>query len=356
MKKIGILTFHYADNWGAVLQTYALRKAINDFGDCEGEVINYIPAGYAYRLPELRRESKELLFKKRQKFEQFLKGQCGINQSVLEAVEGNEYDIYCVGSDQVWNTCLPENVDREYFLPHLKENAKRITYAASVGTSTKEVDIKCFEEYLPKFSAVSVREKAYVPFAQKYATCECVHVLDPTMLLEKSDYEKLIREKGLPENRREPYVLFFWYVIDDEMMKGVAFVNSLAEKYGLRVVHTIPDAPDYMFAKDAESVLYAGVEEFLSLVQNAEFVVTNSYHGAIFSLQFEVPLYMLVSAVRRGRLDDLAEQFGLEDRKVTGYLSPAEMNREMDFADIKHKMSEGRKKSLEYLRGALEID
>lgn len=350
MKKIGILTFHYADNYGAVLQAYALRKVLNTFEDCEAEIINYVPSGYKMRLHEKRGNAVTKLRERRSKIELFLREQCKVDVPMLSSVQGNEYDYYCVGSDQVWNTQLPENSEYEYFLPHLDNDAVRFSYAASVGIEMTQVQETVFETYIPKFSHISLREREYIDSFSVFTNKKCHHVLDPTLLLEQVDYELLIERKtegDLPY--KKPYVLFFWYHIEDDLFRCVEFVNALARKFGLAVVHSVPDAPAYMFCENCGYMMYSGIEEFLLIVKNADFVVTNSYHGTIFAMQFERPFYMFISKNRGSRLDNLVEMFGLEERVVRKYMSPAQMNKDIDFGKIKNIMSKKREMSMRYI-------
>ena len=99
MKKVGILTFHYSDNYGAVLQAYALRRIINQLPYCQAQIINYVPLGTKYTLYENTEEGRELLIEKRKLFEEFLRENCGIDTPVIHEISGNDYDYYCAGSD-----------------------------------------------------------------------------------------------------------------------------------------------------------------------------------------------------------------------------------------------------------------
>ena len=115
MKKVGILTFHYVDNYGAVLQAYALRKKINELPECRAEIINYVPSGFEYELYGNGEKYRAMLQKKRQSFEAFLSKYCGVNTPIISSVEDSGYDYYCVGSDQVWNSGYC-NMDKAFFL------------------------------------------------------------------------------------------------------------------------------------------------------------------------------------------------------------------------------------------------
>jgi hypothetical protein len=352
MKKIGILTFHYADNYGAVLQAYALRKIINSLPDCKAEIINYVPEGYVYYLYKDDGSEKKLLEKRRELIEEFLMQECGICSSMIYNVKGNDYDYYCVGSDQVWNIDLRENKDLEYFLPNLDDKAVKIAYAASIGIEIERIDENIFKKYLPQFNNISLREGTYIEYIEQICNVKCEKVLDPVLLLNKDEYEYLI-DKERP--KKKPYILLFWYILDDELMKCIEFVNTLARKYGLAIVHSIIGAPRYMFCNDAGCMMNEGIDGFLWYMKHAEFVITNSFHGAVFAAQFERPFYIFISNIRRSRLDNLVEILDIKDRVINGYISPGEMNKNINFEAIRNRLKVERDKSMNFLRKALDI-
>lgn len=351
MKKVGILTLHYSDNYGAVLQVYALRRAINHFQGYEAEIINYVPKNFKYRLYVNNEDVRILLCQKRKAFEHFLQKECGVNTAMVSEVVGNQYDYYCVGSDQVWNLDF-SNV--EFFFPHLDENALRFSYAASIGMSIERTlqNEAVFQKYLPAFKAVSLREQEHLEFIQKNAGKECAWVLDPTLLLTGKDYETVIAKEKL---MKEPFIFFFWLRHDFEVTRGIEFVNTISRKYHLPIVHTIFDAKGYTFYRDAGCMIYEGVENFLWYIKNASFVVTNSYHATLFSIQFRTPFYTFPVETMRSRIDTLKQKLLIDDRIVDKYISPEKLNENVDFVRIEEILSQERKSSFGYLKMALDV-
>lgn len=354
-KKIGILTFHYANNHGAVLQAYALRETVNSFPGCQAELINYVPKGYRY--PVLAGSSIEALGRMREKFNRFLAEHCGVCTPMLHSVTGNAYDLYLVGSDQVWNTDLLEVVtDYEYFLPHLDREARRIAYSASIGMKVENMDQTLFQKYLPAFHSISLREKSYQGIISRLAGKLCASTLDPSMLLDGGHYEALIeRPDFAPESSRteEPFLLYFWYDMGDGGLGGIGTVNTLARKYGLIVRHTFlseHSAARQMLVRDGGCMFESGIGEFLWYIKNASVVVTNSFHGVVFSLLFQRPLYLFYPEIRSSRQENLVELFGLERRTVKGYISPDQLNLEMDYGPIFKILEQERERSLSYLK------
>lgn len=351
MKTVGILTFHYVDNYGAVLQTFALRNKINTFDGYQAEIINYVPDNFKYGLYENTEEARQLLIRKRRSFENFLSEKCNVNSPIVSKVIGNQYDYYCVGSDQVWNMDFSE---KEYFFPHLSESDVRFSYAASIGMSLKKTmhykDI--FEKYVSKFKAVSLREQEHTDFVRESCGKECLCVLDPTLLLMEQEYVPIIASEKLIE---KPFIFFFWLRHDSKVMKGVEFANMLSRKYNLPIVHSLYDAKNYTFSLNAGCMIYEGIENFLWYIKNASFVVTNSYHVTLFSMQFKTPFYVFVAEAMRSRIDMLKQIFLIDDHVVEGYMSSSDINDNIDFKFIENILKVERIKSVNYLKKALDI-
>lgn len=352
MKKIGILTFHYADNYGAVLQAFALYKTINSFSDCKAEFINYVPEGYCY--PVISGNcALDIIRRRREKINGFLTNYCGIHTPMLRSVTGNKYDVYVVGSDQVWNTDIPEvAADYEYFLPNLSSEAKRIAYSASIGMDIEQIDRKLFQTYLPKFDSILLREKSYVNVISDLSGKKCEWALDPTMLLNENDYDAILERPNVSEN---PYLLYFWF---GEDLNSIELVNTIARKYDLSIIHLFSPENNILrtlLVNDGGSINEAGIGEFLWYVKNARAVVTNSFHGAVFSILFKKPLYIYYPKIRKCRQEDLVDLCQIQDRVVQGYLSPDKINLDMDYTPVMSILNRERDRSMSYLRNSLEV-
>ena len=284
-KRIGILTFHYADNYGAVLQAYALRKVICSFSGCRADIINYVPKHYNYPIYYENSKMMDLQKKKWEKFQKFLSEYCGICTPMVRSVTGNEYDVYLVGSDQVWNTDISiAAADYEYLLPHLDAEAKRVAYSASVGMEFERINTDLFKRYLPKFKKISVREKSYTKIISELSGKPCECTLDPTLLLDEADYMDLVEK---PDTLEEPFLLYFCYGTEDRGLAGIETVNALSRKYNLLVKHTFSSETSLtkkLIVRDGGNVMQSGIGEFLWYIKNAKIIITNSFHGAAFSI------------------------------------------------------------------------
>lgn len=352
MKRVGILTFHYATNHGAVLQAYALYKTINSFPGCHADIINYVPDGYSYNILSNDCMTDDQR-RKREKFNQFLFENCGICTPMVHSVTGNQYDLYLVGSDQVWNTELPEAANYEFFLPNLDSEAKRAAYSASIGMDIDSIDKELFRQYLPRFQKISVREKSYKRIISELSGKECEYTLDPAMLLKQRDYETLLEKTvGIERN----YLLYFWYGNEESGLKSIETVNTLVRKYNLLVKHTFAKGSVIrkMLVNDGGYVFNAGIGEFLQYIKNARIVVTNSFHGAVFALLFEKPLYIFYSEKRKCRQENLVELFHLQNRVIQRYVCPDQLNIEMDYAYVLSILEKERERSLAFLRNIIE--
>lgn len=353
MKKVGIVTFHYVDNFGAVLQCYSLQKVMNNFEGVHAEIIDYRPADFKYDRVWKNEKERKLFLEKRKKFEKFLIHYCNMSAKRVSAIDGKGYDYCCVGSDQIWN---PMFSYEEYFLPHIMRETTKIAYAASVGCSISELAPykKFFSKYLSKFKTISVREREHAEYISRISGKFCQSVLDPTLLLGKEEFLSLFRDKK--ENSEKPYVLFYWLFHDQELLRGVELVNTIARKYDLQVIHSVFGADGFMFCKEAHCMYYCGIEEFLWYIKNAAFLVTNSYHGTIFALHFEVPFYTFVVDSMKSRFDTLLDYVDFGDRIVTQTIPEKEISRNIEYKRMKEDISEYRDKSLAFLREALSIE
>lgn len=351
MKKIGIATFHFADNYGAVLQCFALQKVINNFPTCEAEIINYIPVGYQYPKRWKSIYEQNQFREKRKKFENFLIKYCSLNTKKEDYILGLDYDICCVGSDQVWNT---SGLMTEYFLPNINKSVRKISYAASVGVSVDSPRFLklWFEKYVKEFDFISVREYEHVETISNLCKKSCSCVVDPTLLLSKEDYELLIPNSS----KKEPFVFFYWLTHDNDLMRGVELTNTIARKYNLEIIHSIYDAPQNMFANKSECMFYDSIEEFLWLIKNADFVVTNSYHGTIFSMIFQRPFYTFIVESMRSRIDTLLVNIDLKNHIVDSYIGVEQIKKQVINLDSQKKFVEKRKESLCYLKRAIGVD
>ncbi len=306
--KIGILTFHNAHNYGAVMQAYALRAVLRGMGH-DAVILNY-------RNPAI--ESSYL--KKRNirygqadwniqcdKFNQF------IDTVLLEGntaelgwmdLEEAEVDCFICGSDQIWTAGLTAGLDKAYFLDFITD-AKKISYAASkFDSKIAYCEKEYFVETLSAFHAVSVREENLAEELMHECHIEAETVLDPALLLHAEDYACL--QESVKET--DKFVLAY-YVCEDKRLGRCARRASGLLKLSLIEIHFYrqEDESGYQIAD-------CGPGEFLTYFHRAEYILTNSYHGVIFSVIYQKPFYAVYQ--HDSRKDCLLKKLGLRQRHI----------------------------------------
>ena len=360
--KIGILTFHNAHNYGAVLQVYALKKAIEKLGH-KVIVVDYrnniIEGQYPYKRKVSLEGGKnklkfplnymKYLYSNKQYHEKWNKFNEWIAYYVLEdlvrctkkQLSKLDLDMFICGSDQIWNPGLTGGFDGVYFAD-FETKAKKVTYAASMGLSAlpEEQEVQ-FASYLKNFDMLSVREQNLADYIKKISGIEAEVVVDPTLLLEAEEYEKLIVEMPLPEK----YVLVYCLMDNEEMLKSA---YDYAEKKGLKVV-------EFRYFKNIKhfgkiQVANAGPGEFLGLIKNAELILTNSFHGTVFSMLFQKKFYTVALGAVSSRMESLLNLAGLTERYISnGQYEMIDMEKEIEYEKVKERIKEEQKKSYSYL-------
>ena len=338
--KIGILTFHEASNYGALLQSYALQQALIKLG-AEPQFVNIqrkaqnqapVASPFAKRIQDMK-EKRDALFSQFQ--DKYLK------QSQLFGMQDDidgAFDAFIAGSDQVWNLSIPE-VDARYFLPFAKPG-KRFSYAASFGSSSvPESSREWISKQLSLFKEITVREENGKALVKDLTGKDAKVCVDPTFLLDRDEWKAIADADK--EDSQQPYLLLFLLQFDPafvQMAQQAAKEKNLA----LKVV-TAGFMPQLGF----DAWISTSVNRWVSLISNAEHVYSDSFHAMVFSLMFGRKLNRKPLggdlAKRNGRTEELLALMGLEtDPAKTIQADP-------DF--VKEKLSERRASSFDYLKG-----
>lgn len=326
MKRIGIITYHRSQNYGAQLQAYATRTALTQMGH-QAEVIDGNTIGQQKKLfhwnfrnikgflGALRNNMVSLFCEKarRRHFAEFSTQHIGLSTPCPTRAELEQqcrrYDAVITGSDQVWHPQICEG-DTAFFLDLPLRSEQKIAYAPSFGVP--DYTEKEAARYMPLINDIghlSVREQAGQELIRRHTGKEATLVLDPTMLLTRADWEKL----ALPAPYRKPYL--FYFTILDEPPGTDAMVRRIAAQRGLQIVRI--GALKDVLKRGFINARSKGPREFLGLVRDADFVVTSSFHGTVFSILFEKEfLCVLNNNNRNSRLETLAEQTGLTAQLV----------------------------------------
>jgi hypothetical protein len=352
MNESEIFTLAFYNNFGSVLQAYALQKKVRQFTGGNVDVANFrpsLPMHAYFKSEDLLRQYQ----KKIELFDEFRFRYLGMDNNWVSDVKQIEkcYENYITGSDIVWGKEFSK-LDTSYFLDFVPEGKKRISYAASMilREDGHSEDDGIYAAYIPRFDEISVRETSSVSFIQQFTQKQVTDVLDPTLLLEKSDYEELVEESRFISDK--PYILAYFLTHDPAV---VDYTNILAKKLGLKVIHYFADYPSRIFDSDAESFAFAGPQEFLGYVKNAACIFTNSFHGTCFSFIFQKPFYTYTAnrGAMLSRVHGLTKRLSLENRCFTDFRDIVNVTLDTDYEKANQYWQQEKSKSLKFLQNAL---
>lgn len=366
MSKIGILTYHSGFNYGACLQAYALQTTLKKFG-YDSEIINFETQPFVDSREMFTRHPRRLkeviknitripywksLHERERMFNSYtfdvLKSSPRYRTEEEVIKHAEDYDCIICGSDQIWNLTHVKDdpaITPLFFLNFPKKQ-RRVAYAASFASFTKIAHFH-EDEFLPwlkEFDAISIREQDGYEYV-KSKGLDCTLCLDPTILLDKEDYEPICRER-LIEGK---YIAMFGWNTNDDLVKAAKIASK---KLGLPVYNIVPP-PRKMFCGIPRK-LDVGPCEFLSIIKNAEFVVTNSFHGTAFSTTFEKPYVSIVTGKADTRMHSLLEQLGLADHLV--HVDDMDIDKMMatDFSGVRAKKAALRQTSFDFIKNSLK--
>ena len=365
MKRIGILTMHRVQNYGSALQAYALQEHINRLG-YDAELIDYIfPNGKHKQRRPLKKQIKHTLFKwafclpllrKSKRFARFYDTYYKCSELRFDSPESlmqydYPYDVLMTGSDQVWNP-IHILTDTSFFLPFAHAHTPKVAYAPSFSVaSIPEGFDAIIRPYVEAYSHISVREKSGLDIVKSLTDREVSMVCDPTLLLTREDWGALATQSEIKIS--EPYILV--YVLSYAYNPYPA-INTIIEKVQqeLDMPLILLDAPvlDMQF-KNARFIKDAGPAEFLYLVQHASFVITTSFHGTAFALNFGIPFYSVIRdhSGFDTRMVDLIET--VEAHRAIVYDQPVDCTLEMDYTPISERLEHIRRHSQDYIKKSL---
>lgn len=304
--KIGTITFHWAVNYGAVLQAYALQKYLLKCG-YETEVINYCPKRVRIieTLENILKVKYDFFIKKMCLFI-FIKKNIKVSKNKYKTNKDlynykEKYDAIICGSDQIWNKSFTMNAEKKitlsYFLNFSKPYVKRIGYAVSFGVDTidKEYE-KAVKKELKKFHIIGVREKTGQEILSKLEIQSEI-VCDPTLLLKKEDYKNLI---DLNINKKKLFI----FLLHKNQDKASELAKTVGEIENLEVCKKV-----------------YRMKSWISSIYNAKFIVTNSFHCMIMALVFNIPFIVVPveGMSMNNRIQTILEKVGLIDRFLVDF-------------------------------------
>lgn len=378
MKKTGIITIINVNNYGAELQAFALHHKLKLMG-YDNEIINYL----YYKNPDYKKEIdskpliktsvknklKDLVLKwidqysafkyphiakvRKQRFDDFHKKNTALSppynsySALYKATHG--YTNYIVGSDQVWNPNNGTNI-APFFLTFAPKKANKVSYASSFGVGNiSKVYYSKYKDWLSNLTHLSTREADGVKIIEATTGRKATHVLDPTLLLSKSDWQALM----VPYKTDTPYILFFVFK-RNKYAEDLAY--KIQRKTGYKIIRVCKNEIPLESDDKMLNIRDFGPAEFLGLYNSASFVLTTSFHGSIFSLIFEKPFYTITPASKNNnsRQQSLMDMVDLQDRLLTeGADVDLEKMNEINFTNVYSSLQKQIKISEKYIKDTL---
>ena len=372
--KVGLVSYHKEPNYGTMLQAYALAEAVRSFGK-ECEYLNYVNVDKKpYLITLFRSAARSLyrLFKQADKgefdffseppfentlnaFNEFHDHHIPTSKRLYYANDVREangdYSFFIVGSDQTWSQYMNRMPQSINFLRFVDGSVRKRSYAPSIGTLyIKEEYKERLGKELANFGYVSCRERPNCNKLKSLLGRDVQYVLDPTLLLSPSDWNKIAKERFIKGDYILAYILGTKPCISD-------FAEALGAEKGLPVYYIVT-RPDYV-AK-ARALWDVGPSEFVGLIRDASYVVTDSFHGTIFSINYNVNFYSFAKrsvgkdalTYDNDRISSFLEELGIANRFKDDQDSDFEAD--IDFDKVNLRLEPLRRQSGDYLQYILK--
>lgn len=371
MTKVGIITIHKINNYGSVFQAYALHKACANLGfkaeiidynfpnafhhsnkyietsDSQPNEPNWIKLLYALDLKKQHKGIRDFI----SKYEHLSDKQ--FNSPLELETDVPQYDVYVTGSDQLWNPrhC---NGDPAFMLHFAPEDSLKISYAASIGANTIPEELQpLYKELLSRYAHIAVRENSGVEVIKKVVNKEATVVLDPTLLLNRVQWNQI----AVPKRQfKKKYILCYFL---NYTFNAFPYVDQLAEymqeQTGYEIVR-VARPPHRLGIPHTHYRVGASPEEFLALVRDAEMVLTTSFHGTAFAVNYGKPVFTVVQDrnASDSRQVSLMHNLGLDDQILSVKDSMPDKSRFLyDVRSEQDRLEILRQQSMDYLKKAL---
>lgn len=369
--KTKTITYHASINNGSFFQAYALQKTMIELGH-DNEILDIqtseLKSEYALfrKIRSVTDVAKNIislmhyskLKNRKEKFDKARQDYLKMSKkydSLEEYLEENKPadNLFIAGSDQIWNTTASDFSDG-YFLPGIKN---KITYSVSGGSHISVNELRKYQKYISEFKKISVREDDFRQTLHELGNEDIQVTVDPTLLLIKDDYLKFISSAPFIKGK---YIFLYSVKCDPEVMR---FAKTISKETGLPIYalfNTYRSEKNRLYG--VKNIYDAGPFDFLNIIENAEFVLTDSFHGTVFSILMEKEFYyiskMNVSGcmVRDDRIDGLLENLCLDDRKI--FVKSVFQRRPIERSRIENinlKIQKLRSDSINYLKKSIGI-
>ena len=369
MKKIGIITFHNAHNYGACLQAYALQQYLKSMGN-DVKIIDYdseIKKHYNLIIPVFRKNIVKYImqliyniryYKTRKRrydvFQTFISQYLELSNQHYKTERQLKknfplYDYYICGSDQIWNIDLVGKLSDIFTLNFGSSNIKKISYAASIGESKFTLNEKIlYQRKLSHLDKISVREPEAQILLKKILKRNISLVVDPVFLLEKKEWIKFTKNSIFI---KEKYILVYSVTKSKNLIQIVNYISNITG-YGVITFE------NEKFDNKIKAVNDASPLKFVQLIQKAEIIVSNSFHALAFALIFQKKFWIIPHNQTNSRIDNLLDLTNNKDRLIQNV---EDVMRKNPLQPLKGTLAETRMqlellKSQKYLKQSLEME
>ena len=367
--KVDIITRHSVPNYGSLLQSYATQKVIEKMG-FEAEIINYTRYEERYNnlvntLIKGKKWDKNIvtrtiykmiqtpnyarMYKKFEKYRKNFLKESKLEYGNLQELKDNipEADVYCSGSDQIWGKIGTVEYDEAYFLQFVENKQKRcIAYSSSFGKEDINGELeKNICKLLKNYNDILVREDTAKSILKKHGFENVEQVLDPTLLLNREQWSELANKT---KNKYKKYILV--YQLHDNK-KFDKYAKEFSKRTGLKLLRISPSI--YHITRSGKLVYLPDQYEFLSLFENAEYVLTDSFHATVFSIIFNRKFIDILPGKTSTRIISMLNLTGLQNRILTKYDDFSFINKDIDFEKCNAIIEVERQKSMKLLKNAI---
>lgn len=357
--KVAFITIHVGYNFGSILQAIATSRVLKEVG-VKPICVNYIPP----RVTEKRywtegktdclRLFRRVLFYPvrllaKHNYSRYLAKHCPLSKPIYDTDDFVKLcpkaDVYISGSDQIWNYKHNEGIDKHYFFDGIE--GKKVAFASSIGTTDLPFDyVEYMKHALKQYSSISVRETSAVKLLSDWGI-QSTQLIDPTLMLNKDSWLCYASRRLV----KRPYIFVYlpYNVAEREIVNTT--VRRIARQKGLRVVAF---AWDYRKDQMADTtVRFTNPGDILSLFINAEWVVTNSFHGTAFSINLNKQFWVYMPTHFSTRLLSLLELCGLNERVLCDVISDNALDSRVDFTYANQVLDKEREKAFQFISNAL---
>lgn len=361
--KIAVITLHRVRNYGSSLQTFATQSFFEKMG-FQVEIIDYYPERYSSvgLLKRLKNKSEKLnhnvilltgariiisfsYLKKKIVFDRFLKQYIQMSkQTYRKESELKRYplesDAYCTGSDQVWNSHWNEGIDKPLYLSFIPADKYKFSYASSIGNEAlgeEEATAVC--SLLKEYAHITVRENKGIDILENIGV-KASQMLDPTLLFSKNFWEKYVTGHYAKKKYIVTYNLHHDKRVD-------VLAQNLSKQYALPVYHISYNIHDIV--RKGKLKWCPSVENYLDLIKNAQYVITDSFHATVFSILFHTKFFSIYPEEASSRIRSILALTGLSGRAADQIPNASIVADEVDFEKVDRILEQERKRAVTYM-------